>query len=330
MTEKYLNRTFILGIGFTLLVALISMMLSQLPIIQNIGALAVALLIGLVYRQTFGYPESIRPGITFSAKKLLRVAIVFYGFKLNLQLIISEGWIMLVIGAGVILLSFLLMHVFNKFMNTNSSIMFLLAAGTGICGAAAISAVSSITKAKEEDTAISIGLISVVGTVFALVYTFIGPAFNMDNGVYGLWSGLSLHEIAQVVLAGATGGDDGMAMALLSKLSRVFLLIPVSFIIMYAFAKRNHTDATGKVDIPYFLIFFLVVTVLNSFIYIPDNIRNIIDQVTTLLMVMAMVGLGLSVSLKSIREKAMKPLIALIVVSIILSVVTYYVASFIN
>lgn len=329
MTEKYLNRPFILGITFTLIVALISIALSHLPIIQNIGALAVALLIGLVYRQALGYPEILRPGITFSAKKLLRVAIVFYGFKLNLQLIISEGWIMLVLGAGVILLSFLLMHIFNKFMNTNSSIMFLLAAGTGICGAAAISAVSSITKAKEEDTAISIGLISIVGTVFALSYTFIGPALNMDNSVYGLWSGLSLHEIAQVVLAGASGGDDGMAMALLSKLSRVFLLIPVSFIIMYMISKKNHTNREGKVDIPYFLLFFIAVTVINSFIYIPDQIRAIIDQLTTLFMVMAMVGLGLSVSLKAIKEKAMKPLIALVLVSFILSVVTYYVASFI-
>src|SRR5699024_6409411 len=154
---------------------------------------------------------------------------------------------------------------------------------------------------------------------------FLGPVFDMQNTVYGVWSGLSLHEIAQVVLAGGAGGDDGMAMALLSKLSRVFLLIPVSFIIMYFVAKKQHSKTEEKVDIPYFLI---LVAILNSFVAIPIGLRDFIDQFTSLLMVMAMVGLGLSVSLRSIREKAMKPLLALIILSVVISLVSLYAASF--
>ena len=329
MIYKYFNRTFIFGILFTFIVAVLSITLAKLPVISSIGALAVALVIGVIYRQTLGYPEALRPGITFSAKKLLRFAIVLYGFKLNLQLIISDGWIMILLGIGVILFSFALMHILNKYFKTNSSIMFLLAAGTGICGAAAISAVSSIIKAKEEDTAISIGLISVVGTIFALSYTFIGPLFDMNDVTYGIWSGLSLHEIAQVVLAGGSANDEGMAMALLSKLSRVFLLIPVSFLLMYFVSRKQHKKTGGKVDIPYFLFFFVLIAILNTFITIPDGLSAVIDQLTTLLMVMAMVGLGLSVSLQSIREKALKPLYALVITSILLSVITFYVASII-
>lgn len=329
MTYKYLNRPFIFGILFTLAVAVISIALAGLPVISSIGALAVALLIGVLYRQILGYPESLRPGITFSAKKLLRFAIVLYGFKLNLQLIINDGWVMIPLGAAVILFSFALMYLLNKYFKTNSSIMFLLAAGTGICGAAAISAVSSIVKAKEEDTAISIGLISVVGTVFALSYTFIGPLFDMNDTVYGIWSGLSLHEIAQVVLAGGSANDDGMAMALLSKLSRVFLLIPVSLLIMYFVSRKQHKKTEGKVEIPYFLFFFILVAVVNNFITLPASLSTVIDQLTTLLMVMAMVGLGLSVPLQSIREKALKPLYALVITSVLLSIVTFYIAAII-
>lgn len=329
MIYKYFNRPFIWGVFFTLLVAVLSIILAKLPVISSIGALAVALLIGVIYRQTLGYPESLRPGITFSAKKLLRFAIVLYGFKLNLQLIINDGWIMILLGIGVIIFSFLMMHLLNKCFKTNSSIMFLLAAGTGICGAAAISAVSSIIKAKEEDTAISIGLISIVGTIFALSYTFIGPLFDMNDAAYGIWSGLSLHEIAQVVLAGGSANDDGMAMALLSKLSRVFLLIPVSFLIMYFVSRKQHQKTGGKVDIPYFLFFFVLVAIVNTFVTIPTGLSAAIDQLTTLLMVMAMVGLGLSVPLQSIREKALKPLYALVITSVLLSVITFYVASII-
>ncbi|CEA01556.1 hypothetical protein BN1048_01411 [Jeotgalicoccus saudimassiliensis] len=327
MTNKYLNRPFISGILFTLIIALLSILLTMLPVLSSVGALAVALLIGVIYRQTLGYPEPLRTGITFSAKKLLRFAIVLYGFKLNLQLILNDGWVMILLGTGVILFSFAMMHLLNKYFKTNSSIMFLMAAGTGICGAAAISAVSSITKAKEEDTAISIGLISVVGTVFALSYTFIGPLFGMNDVTYGIWSGLSLHEIAQVVLAGGSAGDDGMAMALLAKLSRVFLLIPVSFMIMYFVSRKQDRKAEGKVDVPYFLFFFVLVAVINTFITIPAGLSSAIDQLTTLLMVMAMVGLGLSVPLQSIREKALKPLYALVITSVLLSIITFYIAA---
>lgn len=329
MLYKYFNKPFISGTFFTLIIAVISILLAEIPIISNIGALAVALVIGVFYRQVLGYPEIMRPGVTFSAKKLLRFAIVLYGFKLNLQLIINDGWIMILLGIGVILFSFLMMYLLNKYFKSNSSIMFLLAAGTGICGAAAISAVSSIIKAKEEDTAISIGLISIVGTVFALSYTFLGPLFGMNNAAHGIWSGLSLHEIAQVVLAAGSANDDGMAMALLAKLSRVFLLIPVSFLIMYFVSRKQHKKTGGKVDIPYFLFFFVLIAIVNTFVTVPASLSAVIDQLTTLLMVMAMVGLGLSVSLQSIREKALKPLYALVITSILLSVITFYVASII-
>ena len=120
MIYKYFNRPFILGILFTLIIAVISIVLAELPIISSVGALAVALVIGVFYRQTLGYPESLRPGITFSAKKLLRFAIVLYGFKLNLQLIINDGWIMILLGIGVILFSFLMMYLLNKYFKTNS------------------------------------------------------------------------------------------------------------------------------------------------------------------------------------------------------------------
>src|SRR5699024_5188042 len=173
MKTNYCSRPFFFGIVFTLIIALISMVLVKLPVLSSIGALAVALIIGIIYRQSLGNPEYIRPGITFSAKKLIRFAIILYGFKLNLQLILSDGLIMLLLGALVIFLSFTLMHIMNKFMKDNDSIMYLLAADTRICRATAISVVNSITKCKKEDTTIAFSLISFVLTVRALIYSFL-------------------------------------------------------------------------------------------------------------------------------------------------------------
>ena len=95
------------------------------------------------------------------------------------------------------------------------------------------------------------------------------------------------------------------------------LLIPVGLLIMYFVSRKQHKKTEGKVDIPYFLFFFILVAVVNNFITLPASLSTVIDQLTTLLMVMAMVGLGLSVPLQSIREKALKPLYALVITSVL-------------
>ena len=98
---------------------------------------------------------------------------------------------------------------------------------------------------------------------------------------------------------------------------------------MYFVSRKQHKKTEGKVDIPYFLFFFILVAVVNNFITLPASLSTVIDQLTTLLMVMAMVGLGLSVPLQSIREKALKPLYALVITSVLLSIVTFYIAAII-
>lgn len=120
-----------------------------------------------------------------------------------------------------------------KLFKANSSLSLLLGIGTGVCGAAAIAAVSPILKAKDEDTAIGAGIIALVGTIFAITYTILRPFLPLTDLQYGVWSGVGLHEIAHVALAGAPAGPDALAIALLAKLGRVFLLVPLSFILMY-------------------------------------------------------------------------------------------------
>lgn len=328
MTTKYNNRPLILGILFTFIIAAVSYSLALLPLISSVGALAVAIIISIMYRNTIGYPIQIKSGIQFSAKKLLRVAIILYGLKLNLYIIFSEGLTLLLFGTCVIIFSIGLMMLLNKYLKGNSNIAFLLGVGTGICGASAIAAVSSILDSDDEDTAISVGIIALVGTAFALIYSFLYPVLNMGDTVFGIWSGISLHEIAQVVLAAGVGGDETMAFALLAKLGRVFLLIPVSFIIFY-FVQKNSQKSGGKqkIDIPYFLFGFLALAVLNTFVTIPENVLAVIDQIARFLMIMAMVGLGLNVSLQALLSKATKPLIAIVVTSLLLSVITFIITA---
>ena len=161
---KYNNFT--LGLGFTFIIALISLLLSKIPILENIGSLTIAILIAIVYRHFKGYPTRYRNGIEFSSKRLLKFAIILYGLKLNINEIITKGATLLAVDVGVVIFSIIGIYFLNKWIKGDAKLGILLGIGTGICGAAAIAATSSILKSREKDTAISIGIIALIGTIF--------------------------------------------------------------------------------------------------------------------------------------------------------------------
>ncbi|TCS83466.1 YeiH family protein [Tepidibacillus fermentans] len=320
------------GIAFTFVIAAFGFALSTIPGFSRIGPLASAIIIAVIYRQFFGYPEAIRSGIQFSAKRLLRFAIILYGLKLNIDVVIHQGLGLIVRDLFVITFAILVTVWLGKLLKADSSISLLLGVGTGVCGAAAIAAVSPILKAKDDDTAISVGIIALVGTVFSITYTILRPILPLSNIQYGIWSGISLHEIAHVALAGAPAGQDALAIALLAKLGRVLLLVPLSFILMYWMNRKNAAvSGTTKIEFPWFLIGFILMSlfgsyVLGKYITISKSTLNDISNFTSFILTTAMVGLGLNVSLRDLRTKALKPLIAMLISSILLSILAFFIA----
>lgn len=320
------------GIGFTFVIAFIGFWLAKVPGFSQVGPLACSIIIAVIYRQIFGYPEAIRQGIQFSAKKLLRYAIVLFGLKLNIDVIFHDGLGLLARDVGTVIFSIVVMMLMAKWLKADKSLSFLLGVGTGVCGASAIAAVSPIVKAKEEDTAIGAGIIALMGTVFAIAYTILRPYLPMSAIQYGAWSGTSLHEIAHVALAGAPAGPDGLAIALLAKLGRVFLLVPLSFILVYWMRRKGKSETQGKIEFPWFLIGFVIMSLFGSYvlgthIHISEGIMSGISSFTTFILTMAMVGLGLNVSFKDLRSRAMRPLLAMTITSFLLSLGTFFVAS---
>lgn len=322
-------RPLLLGTGFTAVLAALGFLLAYLPIINKTGPLGVAILLAVLYRHFFGYPESIRAGVQFSAKNLLRMAIILFGLRLNMSVILNEGIPLLLRDTFVIFVAICLMMVLARAFHADSSLSILLGIGTGICGASAIAAVSPILQAKEEDTAISAGLISIVGTVFAIGYTFIFPFLPLDGEAYGMWVGMSLHEVAHVALAGAIAGETGLGMALLAKLGRVFLLVPFSLLLLWFMKKRRGKEnGGGSLAFPWFLIGFIAMSFIGSYLIdFPEELLKNIAAITSFLLTMAMVGLGLSVNLADLKNKALKPMILLIFTSILLSILTYFFVS---
>nr|MBA3826967.1 putative sulfate exporter family transporter [Ktedonobacterales bacterium] len=226
------------GVGFTLLVAALGFALAQLPGLRLAGPLACSIVLAVGYRQVAGYPEQLRGGIQFSAKRLLRAAIILYGLKLNIAVVLHQGLGLLLRDAFTIIFALGVTMLLARWLKADRSMALLLGIGTGICGAAAIAAISPIVGAEEEDTAISVGIIALLGTLFALAYTALRVVLPLTSEHYGVWVGVSLHEIAQVALAAAPAGQNALAIALLAKLGRVFLLVPVSLLAMWWMQRR--------------------------------------------------------------------------------------------
>lgn len=318
------------GVLFTFLFALLSYGLTYLPGVSVVGPLACAIILAILYRQMFGYPQRIHSGIVFSSKRLLRLAIVLYGLKLNISWILEQGLTLLVFAIFAVLFAILGAILIARPLKADQTLSLLLGVGTGICGAAAIAAVSPLIKAKDEDTALSISIIALVGTVFALVYTALRPLLPFSAAEYGTWSGISLHELAHVALAATPGGDEALSWGLLAKLERVFLLIPVCLILMYGlnWKKKTNTGQGVSVPFPWFLLGFVLMSIVGSYVLghsipFPSDMEKMLATITSFVLTMAMVGLGLNVSFKDLKERAVRPLIVMVITSVLLTISTY-------
>lgn len=328
--KNYSIGLWISGIAFTFFIAFLGFLLAKVPGFSLVGQMASAIMIAVVYRQLFGYPGSLQAGINFSSKILLRAAIVLYGLKLNIYTVLEDGLGLLVRDVGIIIIAILLTMWLAKKLKANPTISLLLGVGTGVCGAAAIAAVAPIIKAKDDDTAISVGIIALMGTIFGIVYTILRPILPLTPVEYGAWAGMSLHEIAHVVLAGAPGGQEALGSALLAKLGRVFLLVPLCFILMYWMRIKAGAKAAdeAKVGFPIFLLGFIAMSLIGTYIIgpvvvVPNGVMTAVESGTTWLLTAAMVGLGLNVSLTDVRKKALKPLIAMGIASVVLSALAF-------
>ncbi|WP_411843216.1 YeiH family protein [Salinicoccus sp. HZC-1] len=328
MISSIRTKGFITGILFTLVIAISGFSLAKLPVFEYIGPLATAIIIAFIYRQIFGYPYKIASGIQFSSKILLRAAIILYGLKLNIDIVFAEGLTLLMQSVIVIVFSIGATFIFAKMVKADMNISMLVGVGTGVCGAAAIAAVAPILKSKEEDTAISIGIIALLGTVFSIGYLFIRPYLPMDSLEYGTWAGLSLHELAHVALAAEPMGEDILAIALLAKLSRVFLLVPLCFILIFFVRRKQNKESIKKIPFPYFLIGFIIMSLFNSYVLgthiaVNAEVMQAVSVFTSILLTMAMTALGLNINLKDTMKRASKPFMVILFVSLLLSLFFY-------
>ncbi|MBB6733040.1 putative sulfate exporter family transporter [Cohnella sp. CBP 2801] len=335
------------GLALIALLTLAGWQLSRVPGLALAGPMACTLLLAIVYRNLYGYPEELRPGIAFAGTRLLRTAIILFGLKLPIDVVLGQGLPYLARAAGTLAFALAASAALSRLFKADRELSLLLAIGTGICGAAAIAATAPLLGSKEQKTALSAGLIAATGTLFAVAYTLLEPVLPINGVTYGIWSGLSLHEIAHVALASAAGGPDALSQGMLAKLSRVLLLVPLTFAlhVLNILRQRRHSRAhdgnalrssaasadmsrrSGLRGLPWYLLGFVAMSLFASthpdnWLPLPSGWESAAAQLTTTLLVMAMAAFGLSVNVRELRY-ALRPLAVLLTVSILLSAAVF-------
>ncbi len=297
----------ITGLLCCFILACTSLCLAQLAFLAHAGisALVIAIVGGIVIGNTLQLPPSLSPGIQFSAKKLLRLAIVLYGFKISLQEIVFAGWRALFLDSfsvfGILLLGYWLG---TRLFKLEKKLALLISAGTAICGAAAVLAIEDIINSKSYQTSIAVACVVLFGTLAMFTYPVLQSAWlHLPVTHYGLWSGASIHEVAQVVVAGNPAGAEATNIAVITKMLRVLLLVPV----LLALSLRSNRGVKGTIKLPWFVFGFAAMIVLHSLIPFSVTTQQAVNQLDLLLLTMAMGAIGLETKLAKIRQVGLRP-----------------------
>ncbi|MGW9125152.1 YeiH family protein [Paenibacillus chitinolyticus] len=327
------------GLGMTLALALAAKALALIPGLNVVGQLVLALLLGIAWRAVAPVPASAPAGLAFASKKLLRAGIILLGMRLSLLDVVHAGPAVFAASAGNILFATVVVYAIARRMNVGPRLAMLSACGTGICGAAAIAGISPQIKADDDETAVGVTVIALLGTLFTVAYTLVYPLLGFSSAEYGFFSGATLHEIAHVIAAAAPGGSAAVDSALLAKLTRVALLAPVALALGVWAARRERrgadegavpgsaaSGAAGSaaprkagVPVPWFIVGFLAAAALNTMGIVPQPAAAAAVQGAYLLIAMAMAGLGLNVNLAVFRRHGLRASAAVLLGSILLS-----------
>lgn len=317
------------GIALTLLIAIAAKYLAELPFLHILGQLVIAILIGVVWKSIIGIPAYAVAGTNYSSKVLLRMGIILLGMRLNLKDIFNAGPKTFAVGAISLIFAILIVYGLSRLFKVEKKLGLLTACGTAICGAAAVLAISSQIKAKEKDTAIAVATVAVLGTTFTFGYTILYPFLGLSDPGYGIFSGATLHEIAHVIAAAAPGGNEAVDLAVMVKLTRVALLIPVALLIGFIMSWKERSTDKGKrfswksIQIPWFIFGFLLMSALYSTGAVPELIAEKLVMLSYILMAMSMAGLGLNIDLVTFKKYGGKPFIAGLIGSILLTCLGY-------
>jgi uncharacterized integral membrane protein (TIGR00698 family) len=308
------------GAGVSLVLALAATFLSEH---YAAPVMLFALLLGL----GFGFladNDKTRAGIEFSAKALLRIGVALLGLRIGIPQITALGWqpvamVVLVVG-GVIGGSIVL----ARLMGFNPLFGFLSGGATAICGASAALAIAASLPAHErKDQAMLFTVIgvSVLSTIAMIAYPLVADLAGLSDRQAGIFFGATIHDVAQVVGAGYAISPEAGDTAVIVKLLRVAMLLPV-ILVAGQITRRGAAPGTRRPPLlPWFVVAFMALTILNSVIALPPVLTEGAGELSRWCLVASLAAIGMKTRLGDLMKVGMKPIILMLIETLVLAAI---------
>jgi uncharacterized integral membrane protein (TIGR00698 family) len=300
------------GLAWTCSVALVAWPFAH--VVPVLGAPVLAILIGIVVGAARRPSAAAAVGIAFSATRLLQLAIVLLGTGLSLGEVLRVGGRSLPVMLGTLAVALVGAVVFGRMLAVTPRLRTLIGVGTGICGASAIAAVSAIVAASETEIAYAISTIFVFNIVAVVLFPALAHLLDLSQHGFGLWAGTAINDTSSVVAAAYAYGHSAGAQAVVVKLTRTTLIVPIALLLAARRARTVRSDSRRRARLttrlmPWFLVWFVVAAGLETAGLIPLGLRRPLADTALALITVALAGVGLSSDLGRMRRTGVRPLL---------------------
>jgi len=288
-----------------------------------VSPLALCVAFGFAAANFGRWPSFAAAGTSLASKKLMRIGVALLGAQvsvLSLKAIGLKGVLTVLL---VVTLTIFGILALSKLFKMSGELGLLIGVGFGVCGATAVAAIRPQTRASEEETSYAIALISLCGTLSIFTLPFIGHLLGLNDQTFGAWAGAAVHDVGQVIATASVWSDEAVQSAVVIKLARVCMLAPIVLILsirhrryLTSVAIQNDKDGVAvstqntKVPlIPFFVIGFIAVAIIQNTFDIPEGIHGAVVLLSKVLLGAGLVALGSSVRWKSIRAIGPRPMV---------------------
>ncbi|QDY71608.1 YeiH family protein [Qingshengfaniella alkalisoli] len=299
------------GLVLSVAIASLAFLLRQIPGVGVFSPLILSIIIGMLIHNIFGTPVIAKPGVAFSLRIILRAGIVLLGLQLTIQQVTQVGGLGLAVIITTLLATFIFTSWLGRMLGVDAKLTQLIAAGSSICGASAVIATNTITRARDEDVTYAVACVTVFGSLSMLLMPLAGGFLTMGPHAYGLWAGASIHEVAQVVAAAYARGQEAGEFGTIAKLTRVMMLAPMVMMLGAMAARQAHRNGSESghttPPIPWFVLGFVAMVALASSGWIPMETQSLTTPATNFLLATALAAMGLETDIRKLAAEGIRP-----------------------
>jgi uncharacterized integral membrane protein (TIGR00698 family) len=293
------------GPGLLVVAVLVAAAAGLSAVVPAVSPLLSVMALGAAIAPRVGRHEATAAGVRLAATRLLRGGVALVGLRVSASDLVSIGLPGLAVAGGTIAATLLVTLRLGGLLRVSRPLTLLIATGSGICGASAIAAMSSVVDAPDEDVAYSVATVTVLGTAAMVALPSLARLLGLSDAQAGLWIGGSIHEVAQVAAAGAAVSGSALAVAALVKMARVVLLAPVVAVAGAVGPRRTRR----RIAPPGFVVAFLALVALRSVLDLPGGMLDAAGEASTLLLGAGLAALGLGLRPGPLRAAGGRPLV---------------------